>query len=216
MKIDEIIEKQEDELNKKIKSIVNNQIIIDISPEQFKTLILINIKNVLWERNTRREFELTEDNIAIINQLYFYCTNNINFKGDCTKGIILQGSNGIGKSLIMKAFLRMIGLIHSKNIIDIHAKLLPRKIIEKGLEYYVTRPLYIDDIGKEAKEIIDYGTKIHPIPDLISLKYENKSMLFGTCNYNESTLKEFYGKTVSDRIKEKSNFIVMKGKNYRE
>jgi len=73
------------------------------------------------------------------------------------------------------------------------------------------RNLLIDDIGKESKDINDYGTIKNPLIDLISERYDNITWTFGTCNYSKESLIEFYGETIFDRFVEMFNILKLEG-----
>ncbi len=58
----------------------------------------------LHNRNQNKNFIIDGDNEPIIEQLYFYATNNLAFDGDLSKGIMLQGKYGCGKTLILETY----------------------------------------------------------------------------------------------------------------
>lgn len=217
IQISDIINKEKDNLliikqNQKLK-----RFLIKIDPESFKELFLIEANKIIVKRNIESEFIITDQNKDIINQIYHYCTGNESkFNGQLNKGILLSGKNGIGKTLILQSFCSIINLMCNRVIYSIHSKKLQSKIKELGLDWFIKRPLLIDDIGKESKEINDYGTKILPLADLIALRYDEGSITFATCNYKLDTLTEFYGLTTTDRFKEMFNIIELTGKSFRE
>jgi len=216
IQITNIIEVEKEKL-KQIKSkILTKRITILISASDFRELFLIQVNKIIAERNINREFEVTEQNSEVINQLYYYSLNSDNFKGNLEKGIILVGKNGVGKTIILKAYFNIIELLTIKRITQMHSKKLAIDINENGLDYYERRPLFIDDIGKESKEMVKYGTRILPFPDLIALRYDNGSITFGTCNYKLETLIDFYGLTTVDRMKEMFNIIILEGMSFRK
>ena len=85
-----------------------------------------------------------------------------------------------------------------------------------GVEYYKLKPMFIDDIGKETKEVRDYGTIVNPVPDLFSVRYDFGAWTLATCNYKPKELTEFYGETIVDRFKEMFNYLVLTGKSRRQ
>ena len=132
------------------------------------------------------------------------------------KGILLVGGFGVGKTLIMKAFINLINSYQIKIITTLHGKELTIELPKKGLQDFKKKPLFIDDIGKENKEVLVYGTRIKPYVDMISLRYEFPTWNFGTSNYNMNTLKELYGETITDRMKDMYNVIVLNGESFRK
>lgn len=214
--VSDLIETQKTELQELRQRSKIKKILINLSPSDFKELFIIQANKIIAGRNIRREFELTEQNKAIINQIYYYCSGNKEkFNGEIEKGILLVGRNGVGKTLILKSFFNIIQLTTNKIITQIHSKKLQSEIRANGSDYYERRPLFIDDMGKESKEVNDYGTKILPISDLMALRYDNGALTFATCNYKIDTLTEFYGITTTDRFKEMFNIIELKGNSFR-
>ncbi len=214
--ISNIIEKEKEKLTELKINLKSRQINISISAKDFKELFLIQVNQIIAERNINREFEQKKDNSKIINQIFFYTTGNPKFEGKLEKGILLIGKNGVGKTLILRAYCSIIALLTNKRITYIHSKKLQSEIRTGNIENFEKKPILIDDIGKESKEVNDFGTKILPIADLMALRYDNGSLTFATCNYNLETLAKFYGKTTTDRFKEMFNIFKLEGESYRE
>ena len=159
-------------------------------------------------------FLITKENKPIIDILFVYLTGEKSDL-DLNKGILLVGGFGIGKTLIMKAFINLINSYQIKIITTLHSKELTIELPKKGLQDFKKKPLFIDDIGKENKEVLVYGTRIKPYVDMISLRYEFPTWNFGTSNYNMNTLKELYGETITDRMKDMYNVILLTGDSFR-
>jgi len=103
--------------------------------------------------------------------------------------------------------IRVVRGYHSK---ELAAKLVDNEVLIDNLK----RPLFIDDLGKESLEANNFGTKIQPIADLISLRYDLGSMTFVTTNYKMETLTKFYGITTTDRFKEMFNIMELGGESF--
>lgn len=217
IQIFEIIKKEREEFALMKEQQKVKKIDLNVDPKGFKELFEIQLNKIILSRNIKRSFEFTEENKRVINQIYFYCTNNKEkFIGNLDKGIMIVGKNGVGKTLILKSFCNTVALLSTLNITQIHAKKIQKMVLLKEDGFYERRPLLIDDLGKEQKEFIDYGTKISPIPDLLSLRYDNGALTFATSNYNMTTLEKYYGTTITDRFKEMFNIIQLDGVSFRK
>lgn len=215
--ISKIIEEQKNELDQIKIDQKSKRITIDLNAKDFKELFLVLVNKIIAGRGIDREFEMTAINTKIINQFYYYLTANEEmFKGDLNKGILLVGTNGVGKTLILKAYCDMVGILSRKNIHQIHSKQLLENIVKDGTLAYEKKPLFIDDIGKETRVVNNFGTKAEPIIDLMSIRYDNGATTFATGNFKLETFAELYGKTISDRFKEMFNFIHLEGESFRK
>ena len=184
-----------------------------VKKERFKCFIIPEYFSKTFTDFFQFDFEVDEFNKEIINQLYYYLNKSENFNGDVEKGIMLIGAIGCGKTAIMDSFVNIVEAYGSKVIEKIQSKEIAEIIIEKKT-FYDKRPLYIDDVGKEAIEIINFGTVIRPIEDLLDTRYRNRSITFATSNFTFDDLQ--YNKHTKDRIKEMFNIIILKGNSRRK
>jgi DNA replication protein DnaC len=164
------------------------------------------------ERNepVTHKFKIDDHNRELINQMYLYSVGSDKFEGDLSKGLYLFGSIGTGKTLILKATCAILDKYTIKNIPFLTAKKLEKLIIEKGEGVFAElekKPLFLDDIMKEEKEVVHYSQKHYPFIDLMSLRYDTGAWTFLTSNYRETSVEEFYGKMIFSRMKSMLNFI---------
>jgi len=223
MNKEQYLQKISSELSENIKK--QRRIFINIDKESFINLFKINAKNEMIKRNIDKDFIIDKDNAEVIDNLYYYLIQNNEFKayknnkkidGDFNKGILLSGEIGTGKTIIISSFCNIIEGLSDKIIEKYHSKQLIKRLNdEQDDEYFNERPLFIDDIGKEAKEIIDYGTRKYPMTDLFSTRYNYGAWTFGTTNYTEKTLESYYGESITDRFNEIFNLLILKGKSRR-
>ncbi len=213
--ISEIIERE----LKKVNDLKNGapRRFVNIDPEDFKKLLYLSIDRIIAERKLLRKFELNKENKEIMSQFYYHLTGyKEKFKGDLQKGIMLVGKNGVGKTLLLQSYCKVRNILYGGGTNSYNSRMLLNKIKENGFDFYVKCELMIDDLGKESLDINDYGTKIQPMADLISFRYDNGALTFITSNYNMKTLSEFYGITTTDRFKEMFNIIELKGESFRK
>lgn len=208
---------------------------VQVSASDFRELFLLKANKIIAERNTDLEFQVSDINKNLINYLYWYMNGSIegwkNFKWieyvvnkisikkpelQLDKGILVIGTFGVGKTVIVKAFCEVLADISGFNITYLHSKKVAGAIKIEGLGHYERRPMFIDDIGKEEKEINDFGTHVTPIIDLLSMRYDAGALNFMTANYNMETLTKFYGPTITDRMYEMFNIFILGGESYRK
>jgi DNA replication protein DnaC len=188
---------------------------IQMSPEEFAKLMAAKCERIFLQRSEPRRFDFDINNKAIIKELYLYAAGDKEFKGSLLKGIHLWGDFGTGKTSLLQALSEIISETTYKNIEIIYAKEFATKLIEKGLNYYAKKPLFIDDVGREQAEINYYGNITRPVSDLYYLRKENGAWTLQTCQYPIAKLEEKYGKFTTDRMRAAFNEIELKGKSRR-
>jgi hypothetical protein len=185
-----------------------------ISRDEFRESFFDRMNKRYFFRDKEIHYVVDEYNQHTITHLYQYLFGSKRFPGNIFKGILLTGLIGSGKTIMMEVFLDILEQFSNKKIIRIHAKDLHSLIIENGLEYYRTRPMFIDDITKEPIQTNDYGTPVRPFEDLISTRYGQGGILFGTSNLKLEDMS--YSKHTMDRMKEMFNVMVLTGPSRRK
>lgn len=214
MLIREIIEKATQDRDRAIQRI--SLIRRDLTPELFKELFIIRAQEVMIEHKSPGDYIVDKENREVINLLYFHATRNEE-KINPYAGIILNGSYGCGKSVIIAAYCRVlndIGIIGEK-IEEFHAVELADHIRLNGIIPYARKPLLIQDIGKEPNIVNAYGTVVNPISNLLAVRAEYGSLTFGSTNHKLSSISELYKEYIGKRIVEHVNFIFLPGKDRR-
>lgn len=193
-------------------------------PEQFKKRFLHAATKRLFIPG--EAFIVDDQNKEVINQLYFYLIGGQQFHGELGKGIILIGSVGAGKTVIMNAFLDVLSSVaefpdaeHSVAATSVR-RLASRNLNERMKEEedtvykrLYTQLLYVDDLGKEPQKVNDFGTTSKPFEDFIEVRYRKRGLTFGTSNL---TLEDMpYSGHCKDRVKQMFNFIILPGKTRR-
>lgn len=197
-----------------------------ITADELKELFMIRLNEQMKLRRKKEDFIIDDMNKQLINQLFYYIVGASKlFSGDFEKGILVLGNLGSGKTIIMQAFCQVWDDLFNTKMRTTSAKkyvefvMNPDKFRSETfniLPTYNKLTLFIDDIGKESKKVNLYGTEFCPIADLFAERYDNGSLTFATGNYTLDSLKEQYGETVTDRMKEMFNIIILKGKSRRK
>ena len=72
----------------------------------------------------------------------------------------MGGKVGCGKTILMHAFCEVLHFISGRTVEMIPAQELCQMIAEKGFDGFASRPLLIDEIGRETLEMNAFGNKI--------------------------------------------------------
>ena len=198
-----------------------------VSKAQFWAMLKSGAEKIFLERGVKREFVCDDNNRHVIEQMYLYLIGSDKCEWNINKGIYLMGKVGCGKSVLLTSFLNMLEILTRHIIIKCHAKTLDELIDNKGLDALSSRPLMIDELGRENIEQNNFGKKIKPVIDLFSLRYERGGRTFVTSNFTLDTLESKkdasgkvienrYGNFIRTRMDEMMNIVTLTGDNRRE
>lgn len=186
-----------------------------ITYDEFKMLLTNISERILLRRSVKRQFEIDKNNGPVIKQLYLYLTNNPQCEWNLNAGINFGGNVGCGKSVLMMAFIEISNQYTRRLTTSLHSKQLAQEIKSRGIEYYRTRPMFIDEIGREESKANDYGNVIKPMIDLFSMRYETGARTYATTNFKYDSLKPIYGDFIIDRMQEMMTLVVIPGESRR-
>lgn len=196
-----------------------------LSKENFWKLLSATAQAIMAQRGVYHPFVVDDDNRDIIIQMWHYVAGSKECKWNIHKGIYIGGKVGCGKTLLMQSFCEILHLISGRTVEMIPATLLFQRIIDDGISSLASRPLFIDELGREQLEMNAFGNKIRPIADLMALRYNNGARTFFTSNFKIETLSKGrsakgeligYGKYIGERIQEMVNVVQMPGESRRE
>lgn len=190
-----------------------------------------------------KQFVVDDTNAYLFELLLLYFGQDKNFipyamqcgvkNPDLDKGILICGNFGVGKSWMTKMFSknqRQCYEIKNAKDIAIVYKNKGEEAMEEFLEikraafedpsvfYQKQIGLCIEDFGTEDIKS-NYGDKKNVLGDIIEQRYFKGNMgifLHGTTNLTADQLKAFYGERVTTRMREKFNFIELKGTDRRK
>lgn len=230
MHLKQIIQKRQKEAQQKKNG--NTRPILKVEKESFKELFKIEAQNYILDIGEDKEFSYEEsfkniivnnksyDNNTVenlVNVLYLYLKGNSNSPLNLRKGILLAGSYGVGKTLLLTSLVNTFNQISDpKKVTKIHSDEIASSIISGSYDYLVKKPLYIEDIGREAQNINVYGTVYYPFYQLILDRYKHGSWTFGCTNFSPKSLREMYGGYIADRMNAMFNVIEVEGKTKRD
>ena len=123
------------------------------------------------------------------------------------KGLLLTGSLGRGKSVILNGVIPLIfRAIHNKVLKPVPARSYR---FEEGRWGYC-----IDDIGQEGV-VNDYGTKLYSVADMISDAEDQMKLVVLSSNLTKSQLSDKYGDRIVDRLSRLCKTVVFNGNSFR-
>lgn len=200
------------------------------------TLFLIEYKHTY-----QKEFIQNDESLIRLNTLINYFTKSEDFlkssivshlsKPSLSKGLLVIGDFGTGKSTILKTLLQVLKktqVLYSTHhhVMQVNQKYEAAEKPSDKAKFYedfskATR--FFDDILTEEKAN-NYGAK-YLFKEICELRYEKRSLTFLACNFDpnysddvEKGIQQFYeryGGRVYDRLFEMFNIVEFKGKSYR-
>jgi DNA replication protein DnaC len=191
------------EINKPVQTVKPK-----FTPEQLFTAWEVTGKMKL------EKFEMDNTSISIID----FCFN----PKYTSKGGIIMGNKGVGKTLNMDIFATI-----NTNMLKVNTECyevgeIERQYRIKGavfLEHLEDLPcLVINDMGIE-QDLNDFGTLRNVIADIMYLRYrkfqKNRYKTYCTTNLKWDKIQAKYGERLSDRFKEMFNRIEILGESKR-
>lgn len=175
-------------------------------------------------------FKLEDNDKEYYSQLIRYFHGDESFDGDLTKGLLIMGNTGTGKSLslqIMKTYRSIdnICFIIEGSIYNLDYDIttgydINNSFMNNGfdglIDYCNRKVLYIDDFGLETREVTHFGSKIDAVEYILNERYRKKLLTFATTNMNRAILEDTYGDRMASRFKEMFNYVILKGNDKRK
>lgn len=188
-------------------------------------------------------FVLDQHNQPVFELLCHYFSNSKEFVSlaagmgvvnpSLDKGNILAGNYGTGKTWMMSLFRKNnrqvyhveqakdIAFAYQKNgdeAIERHRNIIVNPFNDPTVFYQKNAGLCMEDIGAEDVKN-NYGNKTNVIGDILEARYVNNLLgiwFHGTTNMTTTQFGEFYGGRVTSRLREKTNFIELRGPDRRK
>ena len=178
-------------------------------------------------KNTLESWE--DKNPDFTDKIVYYCMQSDKFKGDLSKGLLLMGSTGTGKTVTLKTISLLLGYMNTfrfkiytgremeKISLSQSNEGMTKHYLEEGLK---AKMFGMDDIGEEHSTVKVYGTDINVGVEALTdryLKFVDKGYLtFATTNLNAPMFAAKYGARIESRIHEMFNMIGVTGKDLRK
>lgn len=145
-------------------------------------------------------------------------------------GVMLCGLCGNGKTTMLYAFRDVLNVLVAKGFfseekeegLDCNLHIIDAKEVQfyaRDLEKFSTLKkrdmIGIEDMGREATEVMEYGNILSPIVDLLEFRYVSQSFTFITTNLTPKQIREKYGNRIADRMNEMVEVIHFENDTYR-
>lgn len=218
--LNRFLQQANDELEEYNKRLLKLRITIPwLTREQFNDLLVIEGTKINRQQIRTEQFVLKAEHEFVYVNLHKFISGDPTFEiaagvqGDLLKGILLAGNIGCGKSTLMEAFMEI--YIKCNRILNkLNAETMVEQL-KKDKSIYDKNMLYIDDVGREAKYVKDYGNDTRPFVELMGRREKFGSWTFGTTNYKPDYLEKTYGSYAADRLFKLCNYMVLPGESLR-
>lgn len=173
----------------------------------------------------RREFKDDKYTRANIRKLAEYLTSK-----KPKFGLMFCGTCGNGKTTLMYAFVNAVNYLSMTGFFDEERKagfkVGVRIVDAKEVQHYAKdinafkelksrTMLAIEDMGREATEVLDYGNVLNPVIDLLEYRYNTQGFTLITTNLTGKEIREKYGSRIADRFNEMMDVIIFENPTYR-
>jgi DNA replication protein DnaC len=183
------------------------------SENQLKDIFVRFINDSFFEKaeNKGKQFVIDKTNVHAIRECFDWAK-----EVHSTKGILLFGDFGVGKSAIIEGLHKFYTWMHFRNCLYKPVYKTANKIasfFRENDEYNISVcktccMLFIPEIGREPIKIYDNK----PIEEVISERYDGKRTIVTSCN----ELKDLpYGDYIYERLNHMCKVIEMRGESKR-
>lgn len=180
-------------------------------------------------------FEIDDKNYY--NNLLYYFSDDSKCEWDLSKGLLIHGKKGLGKSLSLKIIQKMYyfrlrhGMLQPKKSFGFFGMESVARFGTDDFYNSLEKSMFLDEVMREtaddSKVINNYGTKEKPFSTGMHQMYRrfcDKGILYHfTTNFwnipnkpDGQMIADAYGNEIHDRLKEMCNIVELKGESKRK
>jgi DNA replication protein DnaC len=144
-------------------------------------------------------------------------------------GVMMCGTCGNGKTTLLYALQSALNYLNQMGhftflseyfqvgmeIVDAKDIVIMAKDLKAIRNLRSRSMLAIDDLGKEAAEVLDFGNALSPVIDLLEYRYQHQLFTAITTNLTNEEITKKYGKRIADRFNEMLEVIIFQDITYR-
>lgn len=140
-------------------------------------------------------------------------------------GAMFCGICGNGKTTLLYAFQNLLNFLVDSDFLEhgVGVRVVDAKDVAGFAKEYKnlnslkdTPMLAIEDMGREATEVLEYGNVINPVVDLLEHRYNQQLFTLITTNLAAEQVRGKYGSRVADRFNEMLEVIIFENGSYRK
>ena len=213
-----------EELTQKIiqRKIMVDRFRFNLTPQSALNLLAAHYAAAVRMRHGNPQFdENTNENLL---QMANYLTQE-----EPKFGVMMCGTCGNGKTTLLYALQSALNYLNQMGhftflseyfqvcmeIVDAKDIVIMAKDLKAIRNLRSRSMLAIDDLGKEAAEVLDFGNALSPVIDLLEYRYQHQLFTAITTNLTNEEITKKYGKRIADRFNEMLEVIIFQDITYR-
>ena len=169
------------------------------------------------------QIKVPDAQLQLANGLKFFCGDKARWNSgydkiaswlsdNKTKGLMLVGDCGLGKSLIGMRIIPLLLNHYCQRVVTVCTVAELNKSPDEIMAHHI---IYVDDVGTEDVSN-NYGNRRIPFAELVDATERDGKLLMFSTNLNDTPIEHKYGKRVFDRLHAVVRKITITGQSMRK